>query len=62
MLCLCGGVYVVGRVLYYHICNLTTVENLILAFGYDVYLLAIVLFKFLSRAGNSLTCEENSRE
>lgn len=29
MLRLCGGGYTVGKVVYYHICNRTTVENLI---------------------------------
>lgn len=48
----------VGRVVYYHLSNLTTVENLILAWGYDLHLLAIVPFKFLSWAGNSFFCEE----
>lgn len=56
------GVHVVGRVVDYHICNLTTVENLILACGYDLHLLAIVPFKFSCRAGNSFSREESSTE
>lgn len=62
MLCLCACEDVVGRVVYYHIGNLATVDNPILACGYDLHLLAIVPFRFLSRAGISFSHEESSTE
>lgn len=37
---------VYGGVVYYHIYNLTTVENLILAGAYDLHLLTTVPFTF----------------
>lgn len=50
MLRLCGGGCTVGKVVYYHIRNRTTVENLIPACGYDLRLLT---FQVVSRATNS---------